>query len=169
MVLALHRLRIPTIAEVDGVAAGMGMNLALTCDLVLASDRARFSEIFIKRALSVDGGGTWLLPRLVGPAKAKELCFFGNFLPSEEALSLGLINRVLPVADLQSEVSAWALRLAQGPRQALATTKRLLQDAETVSFEQALENEVQVQCVNVSGPDFTEAIAAFREKRDPRF
>jgi 2-(1,2-epoxy-1,2-dihydrophenyl)acetyl-CoA isomerase len=168
-VLALHQLGIPTIAEVDGVAAGMGMNLALACDLVLASDRARFSEIFVRRALSVDGGGTWLLPRLIGPARAKELCFFGDFLSAPDALQMGLVNRVVPAEELTCTVREWAERLATGPRLALATTKRLLQESFTATFEQALENEVRVQCLNVAGPDFAEAIAAFREKRDANF
>jgi 2-(1,2-epoxy-1,2-dihydrophenyl)acetyl-CoA isomerase len=168
-VLALHNLPVPTIAQVDGIAAGMGMNLALCCDLVLASEHARFSEIFIKRALSVDGGGTWLLPRLIGAARAKELCFFGDMLAAPEALGMGLVNRVTAPAELPRLVDAWAARLARGPRVALAGTKRLLNEAHSVSLPQALENEVRLQCLNVAGDDFREAVTAFRDKREPQF
>ena len=127
--LELHRLPKPTIAKVGGVAAGAGLNLALGCDLIVASDDARFSEIFTRRGLSIDGGGSWLLPRLVGLHKAKELAFFAEVIDAKEASELGLVNRVVAAAELDGTVDAWARRLADGPPLALSMTK---DDAEQV-------------------------------------
>src|SRR5207237_2470953 len=92
LVLTLHELPQPTIAKVDGVAAGLGANMALGCDLIVASDRARFSEIFAKRGLAIDGGGSWLLPRLIGLHRAKELAFFADIISAEEAAQFGIVN-----------------------------------------------------------------------------
>src|SRR5262249_16993325 len=112
--LALHRIQKPTIAKVNGVAAGAGMNLALGCDLIVASDTARFTEIFAKRGLSIDFGGSWLLPRLIGMHKAKELALLADIISAKEAAEIGLVNRVVPTADLDSFVADWANRLAAG-------------------------------------------------------
>ena len=169
VIQAFHDLPQPTIAKIDGVAAGVGLNLALGCDLVVASDRSRFSEIFAKRGLSLDGGGSWLLPRLVGMHKAKELALFADVLPAEEALRLGLVNRVVPSAELDALVLDWATRLAAGPPIALAMTKRMLNRAFEQSFEQALDDEARAQTVNFGTRDTAEAIAAFLQKRDPTF
>src|ERR1700761_9069689 len=98
--LALHRMPKPTIAKVNGVAAGAGCNLALGCDLIVASDEARFSEIFARRGLTIDAGGSFLLPRLVGLHRAKELALLTDLISAEEALAMGLINRVVPAAEL---------------------------------------------------------------------
>src|SRR5205807_8629846 len=98
--LELHRMPKPTIAKVDGVAVGAGCNLALGCDLIVASEDARFSQIFSKRGLSLDCGGSWLLPRFIGLHRAKELAFFGDIISAKEALEFGLVNRVMPTADL---------------------------------------------------------------------
>ncbi len=151
------------------MAAGVGMNLALGCDLVVASDRARFSEIFARRGLSLDGGGSWLLPRLVGLHKAKELALFADVISADEALQLGLVNRVVPVDELDALVEEWATRLAAGPPIALAMTKRMLNRAFEQSFEQALDDEARSQTVNFGTRDTVEAIAAFLQKRDPTF
>jgi 2-(1,2-epoxy-1,2-dihydrophenyl)acetyl-CoA isomerase len=166
---AIRDLPKPTIARVDGVAAGAGANLALCCDLVIASDRARFSEIFSQRGLSVDFGGSWLLPRLVGLAKAKELAFLADIIGAAEMLELGLVNRVVPVSELDGLVAAWADRLAAGPAVALSLTKALLESGATSTFAQAIEAEAQAQAVNLMGPEAREALAAFAEKREPRF
>src|SRR3954468_9278464 len=115
MVLALHDLPKPTIAKVPGVAAGLGCNLALGCPLIVASDAPRFTEIFARRGLSLDGGGSWLLPRLVGLHKAKELAFFADMLSASDAMALGIVNRVVPADALDSFVADWASRLAAGP------------------------------------------------------
>ena len=167
--LALHRLAKPTIAKVNGVAAGAGANLAFGCDLIVASSSARFSEIFTRRGLSVDFGGTWLLPRLVGLHKAKELAFFADVIGAEEAERLGLVNRVVPAEELDSFVAGWAQRLAGLPPMALSMTKTMLNNSLMVSMDQALEDEARSQNVNFGTSDFREAVSAFLEKREPRF
>lgn len=167
--LRLHRLAKPTIAKVNGVAAGAGLNLALGCDLILASDVARFSAIFARRGLSLDFGGSWLLPRLIGLHKAKEFAFFGDILSATEAAELGIVNRVVPASELDALVDAWAKRLAAGPPLALSMTKTMLNNAHMVSMEQALEDEARSQAVNLASKDAVEAIRAFQEKRDPTF
>jgi len=167
--LALHRLPKPSIAKVNGVAAGAGLNLGLGCDLVVASDRARFSEIFTRRGLSVDLGGTWYLPRLVGLHRAKELAFFAEVVDAAEADRLGLVNRVVPHDELDAFVADWARRLAAAPPVALAMTKRMLTQSFEMSLEEALEAEGLSQTVNFYSEDTREAIAAFLEKREPRF
>jgi 2-(1,2-epoxy-1,2-dihydrophenyl)acetyl-CoA isomerase len=169
VVQAFHDLPQPTIARVDGVAAGVGLSLALGCDLVVASERARFSVIFARRGLSLDGGSSWILPRLIGLHRAKELALFADVVPAEEAMRLGIVNRVVPVAELDEVVGAWAERLAAGPPIALAMTKRMLNRAFEQSFEQALDDEARCQTVNFGTRDTVEAIGAFIEKRSPRF
>ena len=124
--MALHNLPQPVIAKVVGVAAGAGCNLALGCDLIVASDDARFSEIFARRGLSIDFGGSYVLPRLVGLHKAKELAFFADIISAKEAVDLGIVNRVVPVAEIDAFVDDWARRLAAGPPLALSMTKKLL-------------------------------------------
>ncbi|HUY21749.1 MAG TPA: enoyl-CoA hydratase [Acidimicrobiales bacterium] len=169
VMLALHRLPKPTIAKVRGIAAGAGMSLALACDLTVASDNARFSEIFAKRGLSVDGGSSWLLPRLIGLHKAKELAYFADILSAQEAADVGLVNRVVPDAELDAFVGEWARRLAAGPPIALSMTKALLDNAMSVTMAQALEDEARCQTVNFFTEDTAEAMRAFAEKREPNF
>lgn len=168
-VQALHNIMVPVIAKVNGVAAGAGMNMALACDLIVASDQARFSEIFAKRGLTVDFGGTWILPRLVGLHKAKELAFFAEIISAKEAAELGLVNKVVPHAELDAAVADWADRLAAGPPLALAMTKRLLTLNATADRPTALEGEGLAQTVNFSTADTREAVEAFLEKREPQF
>jgi enoyl-CoA hydratase/carnithine racemase len=165
--LALHRLTKPTIAKVDGHAVGAGLSLALGCDLVVCSDRAKLSMIFSRRGLSLDNGASYLLPRLVGMARAKEIALFGGMYSGEEALALGLINRVVPAADLDAFVDQWAATLAAGPPLALSMTKTLLQASGHSSMEEAVENEARCQSVNFASEDTNEALAAFTEKREP--
>jgi enoyl-CoA hydratase/carnithine racemase len=167
--LALHRIPKPVIAKVNGVAVGAGMNLALACDLIVASDTARFSEIFARRGLSIDFGGSWLLPRLIGMHRAKELALFADIISAKEAAELGLVNRVLPPGQLDAFVTDWADRLAAGPPIALALTKRLLTNSFSVTMDEALEAEGMAQSVNTATEDTVEAIRAFLEKREPRF
>lgn len=167
--LRLHRLAKPTIAKVNGVAAGAGCNLALGCDLIVASDTARFSEIFARRGLSIDFGGSWLLPRLVGLHKAKELAFFADVISAKEAADIGIVNRLVPAGELDAFVDEWARRLADGPPVALSMTKTMLNNAFAVSMDQALEDEARSQTVNFATDDTAEALAAFVAKRDPKF
>ncbi len=117
--LTLHRLPQPTIAKVGGVAAGAGANMAFGCDLIVASDEARFTEIFARRGLTIDFGGSWLLPRLIGLHKAKELAFFADIISAKEAEAFGLVNRVVPAGELDAFVDDWAQKLAVGPPIAL--------------------------------------------------
>ena len=167
--LALHRIPKPVIAKVNGIAVGAGLNLALGCDLIVASDTARFSEIFARRGLTIDFGGSWLLPRLIGMHRAKELAFFADILSAKEAAEMGLVNRVVPSAELDAFVADWANRLAAGPPLALAMTKRLLTNSFAVSMDEALEAEGMAQTVNSGTEDAPEAIRAFLEKREPKF
>ena len=167
--MALHRLPQPTIAKVGGVAAGAGANLALGCDLIVASDEARFSEIFAKRGLSLDAGGSWILPRLIGLHRAKELAFFADIISAKEAEAFGLVNRVVPAGELDAFVADWAAKLAAGPPIALAQAKRMLNNSLEVTLEEALEDEGMAQTVNSASADTAEALAAFLEKRPPRF
>jgi 2-(1,2-epoxy-1,2-dihydrophenyl)acetyl-CoA isomerase len=169
VVLALHRLPKPTIAKVGGVAVGAGANLAFGCDLIVASDEARFSEIFVKRGLSIDGGGSWLLPRLIGLHKAKELAFFADIISAKEAEEFGLVNRVVAAAELDAFVDGWAARLAAGAPIALAQTKQLLNSGGQVSLEDAAVAEGAAQTVNFSTEDLGEAVQAFLRKREPVF
>jgi enoyl-CoA hydratase/carnithine racemase len=166
---ALHRLPKPTIAKVCGVAAGAGCNLALGCDLIVASDEARFSEIFARRGLSVDFGGSWLLPRLVGLHKAKELALLADIISAKEAADIGIVNRVVAAGDLDAFVADWAERLAAGPPIALSLSKSMLNNSFSASFDQAVEDEARAQTVNLGTDDAAEAMAAFSERREPRF
>jgi enoyl-CoA hydratase/carnithine racemase len=166
---ALHRLPKPTVAKVSGVAAGAGCNLALGCDLIVASDDARFSEIFARRGLSIDFGGSWVLPRLVGLHKAKELALLADIISATEAAEIGIVNRVVPADELDGFVAAWAQRLAAGPPIALSMTKAMLNNSFSVSFDQAVEDEARAQTVNLGTDDVAEAMLAFTERREPRF
>jgi 2-(1,2-epoxy-1,2-dihydrophenyl)acetyl-CoA isomerase len=167
--LALHRIPKPTIAKVGGVAVGAGMSMALGCDLVVASDTARFSQIFSKRGLSIDFGASWLLPRFIGMHRAKELAFFADIIDANQAEEFGIVNRVVPAGDLNKFVDDWAARLALGPPLALSMTKTLLNNSFAVSMDQALEDEARSQSVNFASADTAEAIAAFIQKREPHF
>lgn len=167
--LALHRLPQPTIAKVRGVAVGAGCNLALGCDLVVAGSTARFSQIFARRGLSLDFGGSWLLPRRVGLHRAKELALFADIIDAAEAERIGLVNRVVADDQLDAFVDEWATRLAGGPPIAVALTKRMLDNAMQVTFEEALDDEGAAQTVNFGTADTMEAMRAFVEKRPPQF
>lgn len=167
--LAWYRLPQPTVAKVRGVAVGAGMNLALVCDLVVAGSTARFSEIFARRGLSIDFGGSWVLPRRVGMHRAKELALLADIIGADDAMAMGLVNRVLPDDELDAFVDEWARRLASGPSIALAMTKRLLNNSLNVTLEEALDDEGLSQTVNFSTSDTREAVMAFLEKRQPTF
>jgi enoyl-CoA hydratase/carnithine racemase len=166
---ALRGIAKPTVAKVNGVAAGAGLSLALGCDLVIASDAARFSAIFVQRGLSIDYGGSWLLPRLVGIHKAKELALLADVIPAADAERVGIVNRVVPAAELDGEVDALVARLLTMAPVALSQTKHLLDQAMSTTFEDAVEAEAMAQVVNLSTPDAKEAVRAFIEKRDPEF
>ena len=166
---ALHSVPQPMVARVTGVCVGVGLNIALGCDLVVAADDARFSEIFARRGLSIDGGGSWVLPRIVGLQRAKELALLADIVDAPEAERLGLVTRVVPRAELDATVADIAGRLAAGPPLALSMTKRLLNQSAQITLPQALEAEAQAQTVNFGSRDTHEAMVAFVERREPRF
>lgn len=167
--LALHQVPKPTIAKIRGVAVGAGLNLGLGCDLIAASEDARFSEIFARRGLSLDVGGSWLLPRLIGMHRAKELALLADVVPAQEAERIGLVNRVVSDTELDDVVDDWATRLAAGPPIALAQSKRLLNNAFTYGLSEAMDAEGMAQSVNIASEDTREAMLAFFKKRDPTF
>lgn len=167
--LRLHELPLPTVAAVNGVAAGAGCNLALGCDLIVASDRARFTEIFTQRGLALDFGGSWLLPRLIGLHRAKELAFLAEIIDATEAERIGLVNRVVPHAEFGTAVAALAARLAAMPPLQLAVVKRQLSDGLNHTMAEAIEHEGVAQALMFSSRDTAEALVAFVEKREPRF
>lgn len=166
---ALHRLTMPTIAKVRGVAVGAGCNMAFGCDLVVAGDNARFSEIFARRGLAIDFGGSWILPRRIGLHRAKELAFFADIIDAAEAERIGLVNRVVADGDLDQFVADWASRLAAGPPIALSLTKQMLDQSMRLTMEEALDAEGVAQSLNLTTADAVEAVRAFIDKREPRF
>ncbi len=169
MVLRLVDFPRPTIAQVDGFAVGAGCNLALCCDLIVAADRARFGEVFGKIGLVPDGGGTWLLSRVVGLARAKELIFTADIVDAAEAQRIGLVNRVVPAADLPAETRRIAERIAAGPPLALRLAKQMVNRAATSDLAGALDAEAGAQAIAITSEDHQEGLAAFFEKRAPRF
>jgi enoyl-CoA hydratase/carnithine racemase len=158
-----------TIAKVNGVAAGAGLNMALACDLVVASDRARFSEIFAKRGLSVDFGGSFLLPRIVGMQRAKELVLLADIIDAAAAEQMGLVNRVVPHDDLDAFVADWAAKAAASPPRAIAMSKALLNRSFTNTLAEAVDAEGVAQSYNFTTGDTKEAVSAFLERRDPTY
>ncbi|MDP6480568.1 MAG: enoyl-CoA hydratase [Acidimicrobiales bacterium] len=167
--MALHDVQQPVVAKVRGIAAGAGLNIALGCDLVYASDTARFSEIFARRGLSLDFGGSWLLPRRVGLHRAKELALLAEVIDAAEADRIGLVNRVLPDDELDAHVDGVVSRIATGPPLALSMTKGLLNHGASSSMAQALEAEGLAQSTNFGTADVREAAAAWLEKREADF
>ena len=159
----------PVVAAVNGVAAGMGAHLALACDLVVMAAEARLIEIFSRRGIAIDSGGAFLLSRLVGLQKAKELVFFADDVAADEALRIGLCSKVVPRAELEATARAWAERLAAGPTVALGMSKRLLNRAYESSLETCLEEEGFAQSLVSQSEDMLEGIKAFTERRKPVF
>jgi 2-(1,2-epoxy-1,2-dihydrophenyl)acetyl-CoA isomerase len=159
----------PVIAAVNGTAAGIGAHLALSCDLVLAAEGARLIEVFARRGLVPDGGGCWLLPRLVGLQKAKELMFFGDDLAAADAERLGLVNRVVPADELATVAAEWAARLATGPTRSIGLTKGLLNRSLESDRATAFRDEAIAQELNMTTRDANEGVAAFVERRDPTY
>lgn len=167
--VALHELSLPTIAKVTGVAVGAGWNLALGCDFVVATPESRFSQIFSKRGLSLDLGGSWLLPKIVGLQQAKRLALLADTIDADEAQALNLVTWVVSGADIDGFVADLAARLAAGPPVALGQAKALLNQGADATMREALANESRAQAVNFATVDAAEAYAAFAAKREPTF
>src|SRR5580698_9234947 len=159
----------PVIAAVNGTAAGGGMHLALACDLVVAAEESKFIEVFVRRGIAPDAGGAWLLTRLVGIQKAKELFFFGDDVPAAEAYRLGLVNRVVPLAELAATVEEWATRLANGPTKAIGMAKWLTNRALDVDRSTSFQDEAWAQELVTHTLDSKEGIASFIERRPSSF
>jgi 2-(1,2-epoxy-1,2-dihydrophenyl)acetyl-CoA isomerase len=159
----------PVIAVVNGAAAGIGAHLALAADLVVAAEDASFVEVFVRRGLVADGGGAYLLPRRIGMQKAKELAFFGDKLPAAEALALGMVNRVVPAAELDAAADEFARRLAAGPTTAISLTKRLLNASPDGDRAAAFLAEAMAQEIQSTAEDSREGVRSFLERRPPEF
>jgi 2-(1,2-epoxy-1,2-dihydrophenyl)acetyl-CoA isomerase len=168
-VKALREMPIPVIARVHGVAAGIGCSFALAADLRIASHDARFSLGFARIGLVPDGGATWMLPRLVGHAKAFELMITGDLIDAAEAHRLGLVNAVVDSVRLDETVDAWTARLLQAPELAVAAIKRALHYGQTHTLTESLDLEALLQQTCYESEDFREGVAAFREKRQAKF
>ena len=160
---------LPVIAAVNGTAAGMGVHLALMCDLVVMADHAKFIEVFARRGLVPDAMGTWILPRLIGPMKTKELMFFADDIPADYALELGLCNKVVPGEELIPSVMEWAVRLATGPTKAHMFTKWLVNRSLDVDRRTITEEESWAVELNNGTMDAQEGVNSFRERRDPNW
>lgn len=166
---ALWDLEKPVVAAVNGVAAGLGSHLAFASDFVIAVEEARFIEVFVRRGIAVDAAGAFLLPRLIGLQKAKELVFFGNDLHAPDAARIGLVSQVVPADQLLATAREWAERLAKGPTFAIGMSKRLLNRSLESSLETALEEEALAQMLVTQSEDTREGMLAFMERRQPQF
>jgi 2-(1,2-epoxy-1,2-dihydrophenyl)acetyl-CoA isomerase len=159
----------PIIAAVNATAAGGGLHLALACDLVLAAEEAGFLAVFVRRGIGPDAGGGYLLPRLIGPQRAKELFFFGEEVPAREAERMGLVNRVVPRGELDELARQWASTLAQGPTKAIAMAKHLANHSFESDRATAFWEESVLQELVVGTEDCREGLTAFAERRTPHF
>jgi len=159
----------PVIAGVNGTAAGGGMHLALACDLVVMAEEAKFISVFVRRGIAPDAGGAYILTRLVGLQKAKELFFFGDDIPAAEAYRIGLANKVVPRADLEKTLTEWAGRLASGPTKAIAFAKWLANRAVDADRNSAMWDEGYAQELVSSTEDSKEGMMSFVERRPPEF
>jgi len=159
----------PVIAEVGGTAAGLGAHLAFACDLIVAAESARFIEVFVRRGITPDGGGAYLLPRMIGIAKTKELMFFGDDLSAPDAERIGLINKVVPSGELEAAVDEWAGKLAVAPTKAVSLTKWLVNRSLDSDRVTAFADEAWAQDMASTTRDFNEGVQAFVERRDVEF
>ncbi len=159
----------PVVVALNGTAAGGGSMFVLAADLVIAADTAKIIQVFVRRGLIPDGGVAYLLPRVVGMHKAKELIFFGDDVAATDAERLGIVNKVVPAAELRTAAKEWAERLASGPTKAIGWSKRLLHDASELSRHDLLEEEAMLVELNSSTQDSSEGVASFRERRAPEW
>lgn len=169
VVLALRRTPRPVLAAVHGAVAGVGFNVMLACDLIVAAETTRFTEAFIRIGLSPDGGGTWFLPRMIGHARASELTLLPTELDAATAQSWGLVNWTVPDHELEEKTGEIAAKLARGPLEAMARTKALLDASSGRGLAEQIEAERMAQIANAASPEFEEGLAAFLEKRAPAF
>src|SRR5215813_5244588 len=168
-VIAMRTMPQPVIAAVNGAAAGAGMNIALAADIRISAEEAAFGQNFAKVGLFPDYGGTYFLPELVGPSKAAEMFYTGDMIDAQSALRLGIVNRVVPAAQLEAEVRALAQKIASGPPLAIRAAKKVLFASQKEALERALEIEVEHQMKCFASEDCLEGVRAFFEKRVPQF
>lgn len=169
IVTTIAKIDKPVIASVNGIAAGAGCNLALACDYRIASDGAKFSESFVKIGMHPDWGGTWLLPRLIGSGRAMEMLMTGRMIDANEAVSIGLVDRVVPAAELAAETERLAQAIASGPPMAIAGIKRALGASEKNDLRVQIDLESENQLAAFRSKDAAEGMAAFFEKRAAKF
>lgn len=169
LIVRLHALEKPVLAAINGVAAGAGLSLALACDLRYAAESARLVVAFVKLGLVPDAGLFYFLPRLIGPGKTLELAWTGDPISAQEAYESGVLNKVVPDAEVLSHTQAVAARLASGPRMATVLMKRAVNQAYELPLDRVLEMEAGYQTLASRDPNFEEALAAFHEKRPPKF
>jgi enoyl-CoA hydratase/carnithine racemase len=167
--IVLHNLDTPTLCALNGGAAGYGLDLALGCDIRIAADTAKLNPGFAKRGILPESGGTWLLPRMVGYAKAAEIAFTGRTLSADEALELGLVNHVVPAGELAERAAEMAGEIAANAPLAVRAIKRMMRAAETETFEQNVHHVFLQLLPLLRTDDFTEGVTAFMEKRQPEF
>jgi 2-(1,2-epoxy-1,2-dihydrophenyl)acetyl-CoA isomerase len=159
----------PVLCAMNGVAAGGGANLALACDLRIAADSAKIGQVFAQLGLHPDWGGSYFLPRLVGPARALELFLSAEMVDAGRMLGMGLVNRVVPAASLAAEAAAWAAQIAAAPPRAVRLVKQAVQLSGAATLEQMLDAELKAQLECFASEDFSEGLAAFVGKREPHF
>jgi len=169
MMFSMLGLEKPIVGAINGMAAGAGCNLALASDIIIASEDARFTQIFVKRGLVPDMGGMYLLPRLVGMAKAKELIFTGEIIDAQEAYRIGLVNRVVPADKLMAEAQEFAKKLAEGPTRTIGMAKKMLNKSFESDLETVLAYEANAQGIAISTKDAKEGFSSFLQKRRPKF
>lgn len=169
LILQIRKIEKPVIAAVNGIAAGAGVSLALACDLRLISEKASFTNVFVNIGLVPDSGGCYFLPRIVGLGKALELSMTGDKVTAEEALRIGLANKVYPADTFEQEVMAYAARLASLPTKGIGMMKRTIYKGMSMTLEETLEYEAYAQETLRHTHDYNEGVAAFFEKRTPRF
>jgi 2-(1,2-epoxy-1,2-dihydrophenyl)acetyl-CoA isomerase len=169
MITAIVELPLPVVAGVNGVAAGAGLSLALACDLRVASNASKYLQAFVKIGLVPDSGSNWLLPRVVGYARALEMSITGDVVEADEALRIGLVHRVVPAAEFEATVTEHAERMAKGATRGIGATKALMMESLRLSLADTLEREAVVQADQAGSHDFAEGVAAFLAKREPNF
>ena len=169
LILTMKATEKPIIAAVHGFAAGAGFNLALACDMIIAAEDSKFALSFSQVGLVSDGGGSYFLPKLIGPHLAKQLFFSAEPISAEQLHQLGVVNFLFPVEKLQEETTKLALKLAHGPGKAFGKQKKLIEQSFTASLDEILEQERLIQTLMVQTEDHHEGIAAFKEKRKPQF
>lgn len=169
LILTMKNLEKPIIAAVHGFAAGAGVNLALACDLIVAAEDSKFALSFSQVGLVSDGGGSFFLPKLIGPHLAKQFFFSAEPIPAERLYQLGVINALIPLEKLQEETTKLALKLAHGPGRAYGKLKKLIDHSLTSTLEEILEEERLTQVLMVQTEDHKEGVTAFKEKRKPAF